>query len=95
MNERDEAPHEALQEDAQVVAEEKTVLMTCPDCGGDGEVDCTECCDGETDCYDCDGADDDCESCGGTGTVSCDECSGGGTVECDRCNGESEIKTTA
>jgi hypothetical protein len=74
---------------------------TCPDCNGDGFIDCDECSgSGEGDeCSNCEEGvtedDETCDECGGNGYDECggDSCGsmGDGKVECMRCNGEGEI----
>lgn len=53
-------------------------LITCPECGGRGEVpcDCTGGCGRSA-------ANDDCYACGGSGVHTCPECNGSGKIEDD------------
>ena len=82
--------------------DELTVLVICPTCDGNGDIECDEC--GGTGeggkCKNCDGTGevDDmiCTHCDGDGYVECGalECGdfGTGRVECDTCNGQGEVE---
>jgi len=59
--------------------DEKRILETCRECGGDGYQDCSYCeGDGKIDCKYCDGE----------GEIECNECDGSGTEDCRFCGGD-------
>ena len=75
--------------------DEKRILETCPECGGDGYQDCSYCeGDGKIDCRYCDGEGNiECSECDGSGTEDCSNCDGYGTESCDYCGGDGDIES--
>lgn len=75
--------------------DEKRILETCPECGGDGYQDCSYCeGDGKIDCKYCDGEGEiECNECDGSGTEDCSNCDGYGTESCDYCGGNGDIES--
>ena len=72
-------------------------LLTCHECGGDGEVRCNNCkTDGKIQCDVCGGDGDlECGYCNGNGNIAddteCPECHGSGAQTCDNCEGSGEL----
>lgn len=70
----------------------------CPECYGDGTLECRTCDGDETvDCPECygdpDSVDGGCDFCGETGKVECDECYGDGEIQCYECDGDGQVRT--
>ena len=75
-------------------------ILTCEECGGDGEIDCQECHgEGDYTCEECNGEGElnkYCEPCDAVGEirVDCEECDNAigeiGFVECEECDGTGE-----
>lgn len=67
----------------------------CPNCSGNGELECPECGGEEPICPNCGGEgtvdNEECTECDGEGTIICDTCQNEGVVECEECNGEGTI----
>lgn len=55
-------------------------MVECPQCAGEGNVDCYNCDNGQTECPHC-GADMNCDVCNGAACLECDKCDGTGEIE--------------
>ena len=64
----------------------------CPDCGGEGVVNCGECNGNSYVRCNCDD-DEDCDKCGGEGEYECPDCDFSGVEACKTCDEDGEVTT--